>query len=157
MPNRDPEYRAAARRRTAEHVGLLGPRPWEEVLLRLLVVGAAPVALLTIDAAADAAGFRGPVDGRAEQCSVFWVVGVGLWSSFRLRVGDLRLFAAASAAGGLAVVAVDSYLRHDQGGWLSLPPPMGMFGMIGVLVVASLVALTRRVVLARAAQLGSDE
>jgi len=104
----------------------------------LLVVASAPVALVIIDDAASA--FRGPVDGRAEQCAVFWTFVVGLWALVRVRAKDANLLAVWCVLGAFLVVAYDAGLRANGS---ALPPPMAFFGMLLVLIVASLHAKVR--------------
>ena len=135
MPNRDPEYRAVAHTPTAEHRLPFYARPKfiGASIARLLLVASAPVALVIIDDAA--AAFRGPVDGRAEQCAVFWIFGVGLWAVLRVKAEDAVLLAAWSVAGAVAVVVCDSWLRA---GGSALPPPMAFVDMLLVLVIASM-------------------
>ena len=140
MPNRDSEYRAAARTPTTEHRLPFYARPKfiGASVARLLLVASAPVALVIIDDAA--AAFRGPVDGRAEQCAVFWIFGVGLWAVLRMKAEDAALFAAWSAAGAVAVIVCDSWLRA---GGSALPPPQAFLDMLLVLVIASLHVRTK--------------
>lgn len=131
MPNRDPEYRAP----TAEHRLPFYARPKfiGTSIARLLLVVSAPVALVIIDDAA--AAFRGPVDGRAEQCAVFWIFGTGLWAVLRVKDEDAVLLAAWAVAGATAVVMCDAWLRA---GGSALPPPMAFLDMLLVLVIASM-------------------
>lgn len=140
MPNRDPEYRAAARTPTAEYSLPFYSRPRfvRAFVARALVIASAPVALVVIDDAA--AAFRGPVDGRAEQCAVFWIFGVGLWAVLRVRAWDAVLIAGWAVAGAVLVVAYDAWLRAGGG---ALPPPQALFIMLGVVGLAGLWARVR--------------
>ncbi len=104
----------------------------------LLVVASAPIALVIIDDAASA--FRGPVDGRAEQCAVFWIFVVGLWALVRVRAKDATLLAVWCVLGAVLVVAYDVRLRANGS---AFPPPMAFFGMLLVLIIASLHAKVR--------------